>query len=53
VVGRVMEGMQSDAEPVLSLLYVRGWGMSGQDDGIWQHVNPNYIPSAPGGRRIQ
>jgi len=53
VVGRVMDQYRLGTEPVLALLYVRGWGISGQDDGIWQHVNPNYIPSAPGGRKIQ
>jgi len=53
VVGRVLDQYRLGTEPVLALLYVRGWGMSGEHDGIWQHVDPNYIPSAPGGRRIQ
>jgi starvation-inducible outer membrane lipoprotein len=53
VVGRVLDQRRLGTEPVLALLYVRGWGMSGAKDGIWEHVNPNYIPSAPGGRRIQ
>lgn len=53
VVGRVMEGVRSDAEPVLALLYVRGWGISEAQDGIWEHVNPNYIPSPFGGRKVQ
>jgi starvation-inducible outer membrane lipoprotein len=53
VVGRVLDQYRLGTEPVLALLYVRGWGMSGEHDGIWEHVNPNYIPSAPGGRRIQ
>ena len=53
VVGRVLDQYRLGTEPVLALLYVRGWGMSGAQDGIWEHVNPNYILSAPGGRRIQ
>ena len=46
VVGRVMTGHRQ-TEPVLSIIYVRGWGMSGAQDGIWAHVNPRYIPSVP------
>ena len=48
VVGRVT-GMQQYAEPVLSLLYVRGWGLSSAQHGVWENVNPTYIPSTPGG----
>lgn len=48
VVGRVM-GAQRQTEPVLSLLYVRGWGISGEYDGIWEHLDPNYIPTIPTG----
>ena len=49
VVGRVTGRHRLGTEPVLALLYVRGWGMSGAHDGIWQHVDPNYLPSVPGG----
>ncbi len=40
VVGRVLLGHRH-TEPVLSLIYVRGWGMSAKHDGIceqWIHV---------------
>jgi starvation-inducible outer membrane lipoprotein len=46
VVGRVMTG-QRQTEPVLSIIYIRGWGMSGAQAGIWAHVDPRYIPSVP------
>jgi starvation-inducible outer membrane lipoprotein len=48
VVGRVI-GKQRQTEPVLSIIYVRGWGVSGAHDGIWEHADPNYLPSIPGG----
>ena len=48
VVGRVT-GTQRYAEPVLSLLYVRGWGLSSANHGVWENVNPSYILSTPGG----
>jgi starvation-inducible outer membrane lipoprotein len=47
MVGRVTGVHQY--EPVLSLLYVRGWGLSSAHLGVWEHVNPNYMPSTPGG----
>ncbi len=47
VVGRVIG--QQRSEPVLSLIYVRGWGLSGKHDGVWAHVDPNQIPSVPEG----
>ena len=47
VVGRVT-GTQRYKEPVLSLLYMRGWGMSSADHGVWENVDPQYSPSAPG-----
>ena len=50
VVGRVT-GMQRYEEPVLSLLYVRGWGLSAAQHGVWENVNPSYMPSTPGGIR--
>ena len=48
VVGRVT-GMQRDKEPVLSLLYARGWGLSSAHHGVWENINPQYSPSTPGG----
>jgi len=47
MVGRVT-GMQRYEEPVLSLLYVRGWGVSSAHHGVWENFDPNYIPSTPG-----
>lgn len=47
VVGRVTGTQRYETEPVLSPLYVRGWGLSSAHHGVWEHVNPNYIPSTP------
>ncbi|HSA86705.1 MAG TPA: Slp family lipoprotein [Nitrospira sp.] len=51
VAGRVTETTRGQAEPVLALLYVRGWGISGKQGGVWEHINPNYVPGPPGGSR--
>jgi starvation-inducible outer membrane lipoprotein len=48
VVGQV-SGTQVSAEPVLSLLYARGWGLSSANHGVWENVNPGNTPSIPGG----
>jgi starvation-inducible outer membrane lipoprotein len=42
-------GERLQAEPVLMLLYMRGWGAGGGHGGLWENVNPNYVPSLPGG----
>ena len=48
VVGRVSGTQPSKSEPVLSLLYVRGWGMNAAHDGIWEKpYDPHYLPSSP------
>ena len=49
VVGRVTGTQRLATEPVLSLLYVRGWGLDSAHHGAWENVDPNYIPSTPGG----
>ncbi len=50
VVGRVTGEQQAPAEPVLLLLYVRGWGMNSVHDGAWEDtVDANYFPSVPAG----
>lgn len=49
VVGRVTGMQRLEIEPVLSLLYVRGWGINPAHNGIWENVDPRYIPSVPGG----
>ena len=50
VVGRVTDIQRLATEPVLSLLYVRGWGMSPDHDAVWEDsTDPNYIPSVPAG----
>jgi starvation-inducible outer membrane lipoprotein len=49
VAGRVTGSQRLGTEPVLALMYVRGWGMSGKHDGIWKSLDPNYMPSVPGG----
>ena len=49
VVGRVTGEQRSGTEPVLTLLYMRGWSASGNNAGLWENINPNYVPSVPGG----
>jgi starvation-inducible outer membrane lipoprotein len=49
VVGRVTGEQRPQSEPVLMLLYMRGWGASGNNAGLWENINPNYVPSVPGG----
>lgn len=48
VVGRVTGERWSGTEPVLTLLYMRGWSASGSNAGLWENINPNYVPSVPG-----
>lgn len=54
VVGRVIGWRHGAAdvtgEPVLGLMYVRGWGLSSSHDGAWESlIDPNYIPTTPRG----
>jgi starvation-inducible outer membrane lipoprotein len=50
VVGRVTGTQRLATEPVLSLLYVRGWGASRVHDAVWEDSSdPNYVPSVPAG----
>ena len=50
VVGRVTGTQRLATEPVLLLLYVRGWGISSVHDAVWEDsTDPNYIPSVPAG----
>lgn len=51
VAARVTETTKFKTEPVLALLYVRGWGISGKSAGVWEHIDPNYVPTLPGGTR--
>ena len=52
VVGRVTGQQRHGNEPVLALLYVRGWGMGGAHDGVWEYfIDPNYVLQAPMGIR--
>ena len=48
VVGRVTGEQRYQTEPVLMLLYMRGWGASGDSAGLWENIDPNYVPSVPG-----
>ena len=48
VVGQVTGTQRYETEQVLTLLYVRGWGLDEAHHGVWEHVNPNYLPSTPG-----
>ncbi len=48
VVGRVTGTHRLGSEPVLALLYVRGWGVSSDHDGVWDSLaDRNYAPSRP------
>lgn len=50
VVGRVTGRQRLATEPVLSLLYMRGWGASRVHDAVWSDSSdPNYVPSVPAG----
>lgn len=47
VVGR-FTSMTPDHQPILAMVYARGWGMPSPDDGVWEHViDMNYVPSRP------
>lgn len=46
--GRVTGTQRLGNEPVLSLLYVRGWGMTSTHDGEWEHSSdPNSYLEPP------
>jgi hypothetical protein len=54
VVGRVIGWTNEPAsgirEPVLGLMYVRGWGLSTDHDGAWENrIDPNYLLTTPSG----
>jgi starvation-inducible outer membrane lipoprotein len=54
VVGRVIGWMNESTggirEPVLGLMYVRGWGLSSDHDGAWEsRIDPNYLLTTPRG----
>ncbi len=50
VAGRVTGTLRLAAEPVLTLLYVRGWGASSAYDAArGDFSDPNYIPTVPAG----
>jgi len=47
VVGRVA-GVGPGKEPILKMIYVRGWGLSSTHDGVWESVvDANYMPFTP------
>jgi starvation-inducible outer membrane lipoprotein len=55
VVGRVIGTTESkpaaiESEPVLMLMYVRGWSTSGNNDDAWEEsYDPAYLPTIPQG----
>ena len=49
VVGR-FDGLAPGKEPILKMIYVRGWGVKSQHDGVWEDmVDANYVPFTPTG----
>lgn len=47
IVGRVI-GIGPEGQPILTLLYARGWGMDPEHDGVWEHsVDENYGARTP------
>jgi starvation-inducible outer membrane lipoprotein len=48
VVGRMIG--TTNQEPVLLLMYVRGWDVSGKNEDAWEtSIDPAYVPSIPEG----
>lgn len=49
VVGRVA-GSARGKEPILNMVYARGWGMNSAHDGVWEHTaDSNYATYTPAG----
>jgi len=49
VVGRVA-GSARGKEPILNMVYARGWGVNSAHDGVWEHtVDSNYATYTPAG----
>lgn len=47
LVGRV-SGLARGKEPILNVVYVRGWGLKSSHDGVWENlVDASYIPFTP------
>lgn len=47
IVGRVA-GADPEGQPLLQLVYARGWGMTSEHDGVWEHtVDANYRAATP------
>ena len=50
VVGRVIGTTKQDQEPILLLMYARGWDYSGKNEDAWEaSIDPAYVPSIPEG----
>ena len=50
VVGRVIGTTKQDQEPILLLMYARGWDYSGSNEDAWEaSIDPAYVPSIPEG----
>lgn len=46
LVGRVTGEQRLQTEPVLLLLYMRGWETNGEYS-VWENINPQYVPRFP------
>lgn len=49
VVGR-LAGWAPGEEPILRMVYIRGWGRESRHDAVWEdRIDANYLPSMPAG----
>lgn len=49
VVGR-LSGLAPGREPILRMVYVRGWGLRSGQESVWEDlVDANYLPLTPAG----
>lgn len=49
VVGRFL-GLTPTKEPIIKMIYVRGWGLDSRHNAVWEDsTDANYLPLAPSG----
>jgi starvation-inducible outer membrane lipoprotein len=53
VVGRVA-GVAPGKEPILNMVFVRGWGLNSAHDEVWEDlVDANYVPLPPASTAVE